>query len=60
MIAHRRPHAGRAGELVRLLDAPRVAPSGIAARSALVRFEDGQSVILPLANVEATEPVSGG
>ena len=59
VIAHRRPHAGRAGELVRLLDAPHAAPSGIAARSALVRFENGPAAIVPLANLEATEPVPG-
>ena len=59
VIAHRRPHAGRAGELVRLLDAPHAAASGIAVRSALVRFEDGPATIVPLANLEATEPVPG-
>jgi hypothetical protein len=59
VIAHRRPHAGGAGELVRLLDAPRAAASGIAVRSALVRFEDGPIAIVPLANLEATEPVPG-
>lgn len=60
VIAHRRPHAGRAGELVRLLDAPHAAASGIAVRSALVRFEHGPTVIVPLANLEATEAVPGG
>jgi hypothetical protein len=55
VIAHRRPHAGRAGELVRLLAAPRAAASGVSARSALVRFEDGPTAIVPLANLEATE-----
>lgn len=60
VIAHRRPHAGRAGELVRLLDAPRATMSGIAVRSALVRFEGGPTAIVPLANLEATEPVPGG
>jgi hypothetical protein len=59
VIARRRPHAGRAGELVRLLDAPRAVASGIAARSALVRFEGGPTAIVPLANLEATEPVPG-
>ena len=60
VIAHRRPHAGRAGELVRLLPAPRAAASGVPARSAVVRFEDGPTVIVPLANLEATEPHPGG
>ena len=60
VIAHRRPHAGRAGELVRLLDAPHAAASGIAIRSALVRFEHGPTVIVPLAHLEATEAVPGG
>jgi hypothetical protein len=59
VIAHRRPHAGRAGELVRLLDAPHAMASGIVARSALVRFEGGPTAIVPLANLEATEPVQG-
>ena len=59
VIAHRRPHAGRTGELVRVLDAPRAAASGIAIRSALVRFEDGPVAIVPLANLEATEPIRG-
>jgi hypothetical protein len=59
VIAHRRPHAGRAGELVRLLDEPRATASGIAVRSALVRFEGGPTAIVPLANLEATEPVPG-
>lgn len=59
VIAHRRPHAGRTGELVRLLDAPHAAASGVVARSALVRFEDGPTAIVPLANLEATEAVPG-
>ena len=59
VIAHRRPHAGRAGELVRLLDTPHAAASGISARSAIVRFEGGPTAIVPLANLEATEPVPG-
>jgi hypothetical protein len=60
VIAHRRPYAGRAGELVRMLPAPRSAASGVPARSALVRFEEGPTVIVPLANLEATEPRPGG
>lgn len=59
VIAHRRPHGGRAGELIRVLDAPRAAPSGVVARSGVVRFEDGTVAIVPLANLEATEPAPG-
>jgi hypothetical protein len=59
VIGHRRPHAGRAGELVRILDDPRATPAGVTARSALVRFEDGSAAIVPLANLEATEPPRG-
>jgi hypothetical protein len=43
-----------------MLPAPRSAASGVPARSALVRFEEGPTVIVPLANLEATEPRSGG
>ncbi len=60
VIAHRRPHAGRAGELLRLLDAPRAGASGIPVRSALVRFEEGSTTVVPLTNLEATEPFPGG
>ena len=59
VIAHRRPHAGRAAEMVRVLDVPRATTAGIVARSALVRFEDGSSAIVPMANLEATEPTRG-
>jgi hypothetical protein len=55
VIAHRRPFAGRTGVLLRELDGLHAAPSGIAARSGLVRFEDGRVVAVPLANLEATE-----
>jgi hypothetical protein len=30
------------------------------ARSGLVRFDDGRNAVVPLANLEATEPYSGG
>ena len=59
VIGHRRPYAGRPGELVRILEAPFATPSGIAARSAIVRFEDGVTAVVPLANLEATERVTG-
>jgi hypothetical protein len=55
VIAHRRPHAGLTGELVRTLDAIHAAQSGVAARAGVVRFEDGSTAIVPIANLEATE-----
>ena len=54
VIAHRRPHAGQSGTLHRVLDASHAAESGIVGRAGLVRFEDGQAGIVPLANLEAT------
>jgi hypothetical protein len=56
VIAHRRPHAGVGGRLVRVLESLHATPAGIFARSGLVRFDDGRSAIVPLANLEATEP----
>ena len=55
VVAHRRPYAGQAGELVRVLGAPRATAAGVVARSGLLRFEDGVTAIVPLANLEATE-----
>lgn len=60
VIAHRRPYAGLAGALVRVIGPLQASPSGVSARSGLVRFEDGPTAIVPLANLEATEPLSGG
>ena len=60
VLAHRRPYAGLAGELVRVIGPLQASPSGVNVRSGLVRFEDGPSAIVPLANLEATEPRSGG
>jgi hypothetical protein len=59
VIAHRRPFAGIDGEVVRVLDRLNAAPSGVVARAALVRFEDGRSAVVPLANMEATDRLSG-
>lgn len=59
VIAHRRPHAGQAGILVDVLDGLRLGTSGIAANSAVVRFEDGLTAVVPLANLEATEDAPG-
>jgi hypothetical protein len=57
VIAHRRPHAGQAGTLVRILDGLQASEAGVVARAGLVRFEDGRTSIVPLANLEATEPL---
>jgi len=59
VIAHRRPHAGQGGTLVRVLDRLQASSSGVVARAGLVRFEDGHTDIVPLANLEATEPLAG-
>jgi hypothetical protein len=59
VIAHRRPFAGLTGELVRVVDSMHAAPSGIAARSGLVRFADGLTAVVALANLEATESPEG-
>ena len=55
VVAHRRPHAGATGELIRVLDGVSVTPAGVAARSGVVRFDDGRSAVVPLANLEALE-----
>ena len=47
VIAHRRPHAGQGGELVRVLDRLHAFASGVVGRAALVRFEDGHTAIVP-------------
>ena len=60
VVAHRRPYAGQAGTLVEVLDGLRVVASGIPAAAALVRFEDGLTAVVPLANLEATGPGPGG
>ena len=59
VIAHRRPNAGRTGQLVRVLAGDQAAPSGVVARAAVVRFDDGPMGTVPLANLEALEPASG-
>lgn len=60
VIAHRRPYAGMTGEVIRVLDRVHAAPSGVLARSAIVRFADGPTAVVPLANLEATEAAPGG
>lgn len=58
VLAHRRPYAGMSGRLTRVLDGPHAAASGVAARSGVVRFDDGPAAVVPLANLEATEEPS--
>lgn len=55
VIAHRRPHAGLGGTLLRVLERLHASESGVVARAGLVRFEDGRTAIVPIANLEATE-----
>ena len=55
VLAHRRPYAGSAGELERVLDGLYATPAGIPARSGVVRFDDGRSAVVPLANLSALE-----
>jgi hypothetical protein len=43
-----------------VLDQPQAGAAGVVARSALVRFEDGRTAVVPLANLEATERRDGG
>jgi len=45
---------------VRVLDGLHATPSGVMARSALVRFDDGLSTLVPVANLEATEAPRAG
>lgn len=59
VIAHRRPFAGMTGELLRVLDGAHAAPSGVTARAGLVRFDDGLTAVVAVANLEATEPAAG-
>lgn len=59
VIAHRRPHAGLGGELIRVIDSLHATPAGIAVRAGVVRFEDGLTAVVPLANLEAAEPLPG-
>jgi hypothetical protein len=59
VIAHRRPYAGHGGVLVRVLPGLHTAPTGIGVRGGLVRFEDGVTAVMPLANLEAAEPLPG-
>lgn len=55
VIAHRRPNAGRTGHLLRVLPMDHAAVSGVSARAAVVRFDDGHTAVVPLPNLEALE-----
>jgi hypothetical protein len=57
VIAHRLPFAGRGGTVLRLVEGLHAAPSGIGCQMAIVRFEDGLTAAVPLANLEATRHV---
>jgi hypothetical protein len=59
VIAHRRPYGGLSGELVRLIPGLHATSAGPVARSGLVRFDDGLTAVVPLANLEAAERLSG-
>jgi len=59
VIAHRRPNAGLGGTLLRVLDRLHAAESGVVGRAGLVRFEDGRTAMVPMANLEATERLAG-
>jgi hypothetical protein len=59
VIAHRRPFAGTSGRLERVLPALHATPGGVVARSGTVRFDDGRSAIVPIANLEAIEAPDG-
>jgi hypothetical protein len=60
VIAHRRPYAGLAGALLRELPGAHAGDAGIVARSGLVRFEDGRTAVVPLANLDAAEAAPSG
>ena len=59
VIAHRRPYAGMGGRMVRLLPGLYAMPSGVRAPAATVRFDDGLTAVVPLANLEAAESAPG-
>jgi hypothetical protein len=60
VVAHRRPYAGLAGELVRELPGLHATGTGIATRAGIVRFEDGRTAVVPLANLDAAERARSG
>jgi hypothetical protein len=60
VVAHRRPFAGRGGRVVRIIAGAYATPSGIPTRMAVVRFADGRTAAVPLANLEVSGPASNG
>ena len=60
VIAHRRPYAGLGGELLRIVPGLHATAAGIPVRAGVVRFEDGLTAVVPLANLEAAEPAPAG
>lgn len=59
VVAHRRPHAGMGGTLLRRLPGLHPLATGIAVPTGLVRFDHGVTAAVPLANLEAAVPRSG-
>src|SRR5687767_1349965 len=55
VVARRRPFAGAAGEFQRVLDGLYATGGGIPTRSGIVRFDDGRTAVVPLANLSALE-----
>ena len=53
VVSRGRPYQGRGGVVVSVLDGLHATPSGISARMAVVRFDDGRLTTLPLANIDA-------
>ncbi|MDD2694413.1 MAG: hypothetical protein PHD58_00630 [Anaerolineales bacterium] len=51
----RMPHAGKLGRLVEVSPAPTLLSNGLEARAGVVRLENGENVLLPLANLEVQE-----
>lgn len=48
----RAPYAGKVGVLINILPGLSVLPSGLVAKAAEVRLENGEEVVVPLANLE--------
>ncbi len=59
VVAHRRPYAGMDGQLLRRRPALHAMPSGLTARAGVVRFDDGLTAVVPLANLEVAEQGRG-
>ena len=56
VVGHRRPYAGCRGRAASASStALHATPGGVAARSGVVRFDDGRTAVVPLANLSALE-----